>query len=62
MPAAAGNCVNAVQVGTLMFLSRNILRKPPYGKLGKDLTAEQGYGEILSWFSEPIFNRQVTLY
>lgn len=43
-PAAVGNYVDAVRVGNLLFLSGNTSREwQPKGKVGKDLTAEQGY-------------------
>lgn len=43
VPAAVGNYVNAVRVGNLLFLSGNTSGEPPFGKLGKEVTIEQGY-------------------
>ena len=43
-PAAVGNYVDAVRVGNLLFVSGNTSREwEPKGKVGKDLTVEQGY-------------------
>jgi len=43
-PHAIGHYVDAVQVGKLLFLSGNTSREwTPKGKLGRELTAEQGY-------------------
>ena len=43
-PAAVGNYVDAVRVGNLLFVSGNTSRDfEPKGKVGKDLTTEQGY-------------------
>jgi len=43
-PAAVGNYVDAVRVGSLLFVSGNTSREwEPKGKVGKDLTVEQGY-------------------
>ncbi len=41
----AANFVNSVQVGNLLFLAGNTpgAQWTPNGKLGKDLTVEQGY-------------------
>ncbi len=43
-PAPVGNYVDAVRVGNLLFVSGNTSREwEPKGKVGKDLTVEQGY-------------------
>ena len=47
IPAPAGNYVDAVQTGNLLFLAGKGPRRPEggssTGKLGKDVTVEQGY-------------------
>jgi enamine deaminase RidA (YjgF/YER057c/UK114 family) len=43
-PAPVGNYVDAVRVGNLLFVSGNTSREfEPKGKVGKDLTTDQGY-------------------
>ena len=47
VPGAAGNYVDAVQVGNLLFCSgkgpRGADGKPAVGKVGRDVTAEEAY-------------------
>ena len=43
-PAAAGNYVDAVRIGNLLFMAGNTSRDgAPLGKVGKELTIDQGY-------------------
>ena len=42
-PTPVANYVGAVRVGNLLFLSGHGPRSSPRGKVGKDLTPEQGY-------------------
>ena len=43
-PAPVANYVRAVRVGNLLFVSGTTSRElKPFGKVGKDLTVEQGY-------------------